>query len=61
VKISKPSWRATATSVISAASAIRTASAVGAETATASGTPMAAAFSIAFRREAVETRAAIHQ
>ena len=44
VKISKPSLRATATSVIPDASAVRTASAVGADTATKTGRPMAAAF-----------------
>src|SRR5579883_1917082 len=44
VKISKPSARATATSVMPAASAIRTASAVGAETATITGAPSVAAF-----------------
>ncbi len=44
VKISKPSLRATAISVMPAASAVRTASAVGADTATMTGMPMAAAF-----------------
>ena len=44
VKISKPSLRAIATSVMPAASAVRTASAVGAETATISGAPMTAVF-----------------
>ena len=44
VKISNPSPRAMATSVMPAASAIRTASAVGAETATMTGAPMAAVF-----------------
>jgi hypothetical protein len=44
VKISKPSERAMATSVMPAASAILTASAVGAETATMTGAPIAAVF-----------------
>ena len=44
VKISKPSLRAMATSVMPAASAVRTASAVGADTATTTGAPIAAAF-----------------
>ena len=43
-KISKPSARAIAASVIPAASAIRTANAVGADTATISGAPIAAVF-----------------